>query len=652
MCQGVDAKKDLEKIKNMTPSQLEAYKQEMQKQLNAKAKQLGNQAGVGIDPIVLPGYDIKPPVKDIKRLSSLPIKAPSRIEMVNEIKASAAKLKAVLSPTIAQSIESELSTKPATVLHDEAVTGFYQGNQLGNLYQMMQLTGRFPDSLLMVNNLGAMLNMVGAEHKAIPLLQFVLEKIPESSTVLNNIGQAYMGLGDLAKATAYLEKALKYNESNIESLHSMGMLKYFNKEYAAAMTYFDKEMKIGTRKSTMALASRLTKKYAWAELARQRAMRRGAGRKNYFEEVALGKFDLPVWPSSAEEAIKQTAELQQYTASVAQEMLYWQNLAASITNGYNNPNRMATPRFDLISKALENYTEDNPPEWYIYMPENLAEVAVDIMNEAGAQVALIECPQAPPLSSREAVLQLQIKCCRDKRKPIADQVISQLTSLYKPVYETGISRYKTYINGLIDLFQQDPAPYNQSIVYAAFAGYFQYLHSAALIMHFEYAKGLVNDCHFEVAQLDVDSLLKSERDWRMKCPSWMQFEANLGVAKIKTDCDLYQIEGGSGIYGKFKHDFKSGLSTVMAGPGARLSAPLIASAKATSMIYITYDQDYQMADFGWENAIEVKANGLPGIGDAIKVGDKKMLIEVGNSISINSGYHEKLEVKGLSKIFD
>jgi len=70
-----------------------------------------------------------------------------------------------------------------------------------------------------LNNYASYLTMVGAEHAALPILEYLDKKYPKNSTIMNNIGQAWFGLGDIGEAKKYLESA-----TSIYPNHSMANL--------------------------------------------------------------------------------------------------------------------------------------------------------------------------------------------------------------------------------------------------------------------------------------------------------------------------------------------------------------------------------------------------------------------------------------------
>ncbi len=60
-----------------------------------------------------------------------------------------------------------------------------------------------------LNNYASYLSMIGAEHAALPILQYLNNKYPRNSTILNNIGQAWFGLGEVKNAEKYLDSATR-----------------------------------------------------------------------------------------------------------------------------------------------------------------------------------------------------------------------------------------------------------------------------------------------------------------------------------------------------------------------------------------------------------------------------------------------------------
>ena len=72
----------------MSPAELEAYKKKMIKETSQYAADYADANGLAINKALLPGYEPKAPVKDLKRLSLIPSGPPTRTELVSGIQQS------------------------------------------------------------------------------------------------------------------------------------------------------------------------------------------------------------------------------------------------------------------------------------------------------------------------------------------------------------------------------------------------------------------------------------------------------------------------------------------------------------------------------------------------------------------------------------
>jgi tetratricopeptide (TPR) repeat protein len=645
---------DVDKLMKMSPAELEAYRKQMIQQASAQATDMSNTHHLNVNTSILPGKEIKPPVKDSKRLSMIPSRPPTRSELVNELQQSLQVVKQGIPAPKLEAIRQYTAPLTTETIHDAAMSSLYNNNPKEAIYLMLQAAAAAPDSLQALNNLGAMFNMLGAEHKAIPLLRYCLEKLPKSSIVLNNIGQSYMGLGDMLQAASYFNRCLSIDSLNIEANHSMGMLHYFKKEYDAAMPFFNRELSMAMRRSTLAMAYKMGKKFDLTALAKQKRRRNGLPEKNHFEEITLGKFSLPDFPATAKDILLGKAELDVYAASVQAEMLFWMNNATMVNAKYNG-NEQPGLYFDLVQAMLDELHEEFTPEYLSNFSERDAERTQDILNVYGTALNAYQCPEAPQGSSLRLQQEFAIKCCEEKKRPLADKMVGELAGHLQPIFTVGQQRWKSYINQLVAIVQLDPSVANQSMVYNAVSGYFNYL-SLGL---FHFTSGDVNnllpDCVMNYNAVNLDSMLQSEREWQMGCPPALNVEVDLKGAVIKMDCNKYAIEVGSSIMGGFEHEFKSGKSTFLLGVGAKTEfLGGVLKSEAKSQFYLTFDDNKQFSDFGIKTTAELGLSGTPMPIGGIKVGGNAAGIEISNTRSLMSGfaYSESIELKGVLTMFN
>ena len=78
---GMTTMPDINKLMKMSPAELEAYKQQMLKQASAQAKDIATKGNIKLNEMVLPDFELKQPVMDIKRLSLIPSQPPTIIQL-------------------------------------------------------------------------------------------------------------------------------------------------------------------------------------------------------------------------------------------------------------------------------------------------------------------------------------------------------------------------------------------------------------------------------------------------------------------------------------------------------------------------------------------------------------------------------------------
>ena len=644
---------DMNQLMKMSPAELEAYKKKMIKETSEYAADYTDANNLAINKTLLPGYEPKPPVKDIKRLSLIPSRPPTRTELVSGIQQSIRQIqKGIPAPKIAE-INTSISSLPVEKINGKAIAEFYADDPKSALLMMMQAAAKSPDSLLVVNNLGALFNLLRVEHKAVPLLQYCLDKLPTSSMVLNNLGQSFMGLGDLFKAANYFNQCLAVDSLNVEANHSMGMLHYFKKEYNAAMQYFEREMSVAIRRSTLAMAYKMGKKFNLREIAKRKNKRNGVPEKNFFEEINLGKFKTPDFAYTALDIKKKKDEWQNFAASVGAEQQFWMNNGTQVLQQYSiaEGEQHYGLYTDLVNAMLEELNEEFTPEYLNNYSTRDGEVVIEIIRSRSNELVKIKCPPPPAGMSLEAQQAYDTKCCEEKKRPVADKMVSELSSYVQPLIAVGRQRWKSYINQLIAIVQLDPSRSNQALVYHAVSGYFAFLGRASLHFTSGEVNNLLPDCVDEYNEDALDSLIESDRAWRLDCPKWLNMEVGIGPMAFKADCNKFALEGGSTIMAGFEHEFKTGNSTLLLGPGVKGDIGGIVNLEMKAQLFLTFDKNKEFADFGFKRTAEAGISGTPIPFGGVKIGGNVFGVEASDKIGINSGFSEEVELKGAAAVW-
>lgn len=643
---------DVNKLMKMSPAELEVYKKEMLKEQTEIAADLIEKNNLNADVRTIPGYEVKPPVKNVAKLSLIPSRSPTKQELVNSVQQSISQIKKGIPPPKIQKVEQFTASQPVADIHDASIMSFYNGDPAEGMMLLMQAVAKAPDSLQMINNLGAMMNMIGAEHRAVPLLQYCLERAPHSSTVLNNIGQSFMALGDAMRAAEYLNRCLLIDSLNIEANHSMGMLHVFKKEYATAMKYFEKEMSVAIRRSTLAMAYKTGVNFNLREITRRKHERNGVPIKNHFEEITMGKFSMPDFPASALDAKLRIPEFKAYAASVQTEAMHWMNEMTRVSTAPANPNEKPGIYANLAEAMLEELHKEFNPAYLTNYSDDDAQGVQDIIQQGMSDIARVNCSALPGGASLEAQMANDLKCCEENKRPLADKTIQEISSHIQKITTAGQQRWKSYINQLVAIVQLDPSASNQATVYGAVSGYFNYLSWGTLFFSSGDINNLLAGCKDDYKREEVDSIMQSNREWQMTCPAWLNFSVDLGGIKVGADCKKYSVEAGKGLTVGYEHEFTTGNSTFLAGPGAKLEFLGLAKAEAKALAFITFDKNKEFADFGIKNTIKIGASTSPVRGGGMKMGTNLGAIEVTNAISINSGFKSDVKTSGIAKIFE
>jgi len=152
------------------------------------------------------------PKRDMTRISMLPKKILTEAELVLFIKNIQDGVEKIISPAEkAEALKIYNDTKvqyKSTAVVANAASGCWMiGNWEKALFIMGKVCSDDVTDADNLNNYAAFLISAGAEHAALPILQYLNFKYPKNSTLLNNIGQAWFGLGEMEIAKKYLDSA-------------------------------------------------------------------------------------------------------------------------------------------------------------------------------------------------------------------------------------------------------------------------------------------------------------------------------------------------------------------------------------------------------------------------------------------------------------
>jgi tetratricopeptide (TPR) repeat protein len=591
---------DMQRLASMTPEEQAAWKAKMLKATEDKLKQTAKAANFTIDETLLPTTQLVPPVKDLKRLSALPSMPPTRQQLLAETAKMEAALKAATNPQTVQKVETFSASRAAKEIQQAAVGGWYDSNPEGALLLGMKAAQKDPSDVLNWNNLAALLNMSGLEQQAIPILQRCLADLPDNSMLLNNMGQAYMGLGDLSKARQFLNQCLSIDDLHPEANHSMALLHIYDNEFEKAVEYLQKEMEIAHRRSSLAqlVKSGHRDKINLAALRKKKMQRDGNGNRDFFEEINLGKFKIPDPPMRAEDSEPWKVNNEDLMQSITNEILFWNNQALNTDkDGKITAKQHPGIYSDLVNELIKDLGDKYIPTIGIIHEDDVPYLTQLIEDHAQKDKAT-PCPN-PPLNSGNtpATFAAYEKKCCDIKSPLVDELMYKYNSFLHAKAKQAQSNYKQYINGLINIVQLDPSEGNKRMVYHNVAAYFTFMAQAV-------GGYLIKDrpmgCESKLTSKEAEALIESARSVDLKCPDWLKLNVSLKVAKLKADCNGYNIEAD--VYKLIQvgaeKKFKTGTSTLYVGAGISGKFKSFASGSIKQQFYIVFDNNNEFADLG------------------------------------------------------
>lgn len=185
------------------------------------------------------------PKCDDRRLAAIPAKIMSDQEAAQYIQHLSDKIEKQLGAADLNDAKKILVKSGNDVgISNEGIVSWYEGkpNLALSLTAKSAVNGK---NLTGINNLAAMLNILGYEEKAIPMLQYALHKNDSSSLLLNNLGRAYLGLGDKQKAKQYYLQCIAVAPSHPEANNALGCLYEEAGDPVKATEHFEKSIEGG-----------------------------------------------------------------------------------------------------------------------------------------------------------------------------------------------------------------------------------------------------------------------------------------------------------------------------------------------------------------------------------------------------------------------
>jgi tetratricopeptide (TPR) repeat protein len=596
------------------------------------------------------------PPKNTVLLSSLPTKVFSKAALVSFLHELYAQLSTKFTAGVAASVQS-ITAKYANdgnQMGDAAVMGWYTNYQEEALLLIVKAAAANPDNELLLNNCAALLNMSGIEHKAIPVLKYVLQTYPNSSMVLNNLGQAYAGLGATDTAMVYLGRCMKTAPEHPEACNTAGQIEATKGNKEKAVEYFEKSIKTAYSKTAALKMHKLKKDAKIAPLVRPRVKL-----PEYFN---LFKYDLPAQCTSTDNAAMAKAE-----HAAFRTMITKQAQAYGSKYGVLAPKKaedaMQLMKANGAARKLKKDEFMAHPYWGFCSTmagELLSDFLADLNSlkkkegkEYANDMALLDGEYNTTFKILKDGFAEREKNCGDGKansncpdtqekctafNALANQYLPKFAALTEDWQKKNMTVYQQYFDELVYWHYLSLHPVGDNVFTMKYYEFIiQYLAATVDIAQTK----IIEPCDFTPT---TPPAKESNTITDFDCP--VEVEIGFIVGSFELDCDKISFSAGEGAVFSYGKNFKTKKSTLSIGIGAQVKlgakvGPVGAQANAgaSESLFITFDGNNKVEDYG----LKVQAKAGAGIGasagTAVKVKRDlaKKELSIGATFGINSG---------------
>jgi tetratricopeptide (TPR) repeat protein len=557
---------------------------------------------------------------------------------------------------------SEALNNDANKIGITAVSNWYNGAPREAVLMAITASIKNPDNKMLLNNLGALLNMGGAPYHALPILKTLVSEFPKNPMFLNNLGQAYTGAGELDTAMYYFKRCLQESPNHPEANNTAGQIEASRGNTAAAMQYFENSLK-GSYNTE---AIKGLEKYGKGGNYHLSRFIKPPKDLPYFNEF---KYKLPRQSQNAMDAPYVKQEHKDYKKFIQGVRIAYSELA-------RQEEQKGMAKLEKVTTAvLKNERSHFYTPVQLAAQKKLQDFSMSIMEEAKANNQLIE-------SLRKDIQKLQDDY-QTKRQAIINDYAARrkgiecgegngggcaaLEQLAKDECQE-LSALSVRVQGQIATTvadkQQKELQWAQRVFKtSSFYGYLQapnkemanaafYKACVNYLSQLEDIAGTPIVIAFR-CEREAEAAPKSESDntKSMECP--IDISIPFVVGKLELNCEKFSFSGGEGIMLKYEKNFKTKQSTLSIGAGLQFEAGKAfgifsgeVSASAEQSFYIVFDGDNNFSDAGLALQVEASVGAEAGIETPGEIGKEyltKEIIDVkgefGYTLGVNSGWN-------------
>jgi tetratricopeptide (TPR) repeat protein len=533
----------------------------------------------------------------------------------------------------AQKVSGQLAGN-ADKMAAAAICSWYNGAMSEAILLSLQAGGKKPEDDLMMNNLGAMLNMGGAALHALPILRTLAHKFPENPMVLNNLGQAYAGVGELDTAMKYLVRCIKKSPYHPEANNTAGQIEKNRGHTTEAIAYFQNALKGGHNPEAVNGLKEIGGKEGYALLPQLGS----PVNLPYFNEFkyqlpreCTGPADAPYIKKEHEAFIQFIQELEDAYLSLAMaeeqeakkimdemvekkqqaiiQVLQTGKLPAAMPEVYSPLNLAAMRKLQDMAKSKENELRDHGMQMlklkatYDNLILNYKRGRDSVIKEYEEKIKLYDCGEGRG-EDCAAIDRLSKQRCEELLQ-LDNTAQGYITAAKREIQEKQLRYLRWGFN--------TAAYYGYLCSNNKHSGNATFYHAAA-----EYLKGLKELAYnpFVCARdkcderiVEIEARQEADGTASMNCP--INLKVPFVIGKIELNCERFSFSAGEGLVFNAEKNFVTKQSTMTLGMGLQFlgghewgifSGEL--SGSASQSFYIVWDKNNKISDAGMALKVE------------------------------------------------
>lgn len=454
-----------------------------------------------------------------------------------------------------------------TALANAAAVAWVQRSPGAALLLAAEAARADPSNANSLNTLGALLSNAGYGHKAIPVLQLLVQQHPSSARQLNNLGQAWFALGEIEQAEPLLKRSVALAPRLGAAHTSLGILAQSQGDQAGAVAHYQAAIA-----DTYSPAARLALDRQNVRFHLPASFARIATTGEYFNP---GHFVPPRPPRRGEEGKMKHRELEafeNYLAEKKQAMDVQQQAAVAAGDKITESDPMRalamvqspTPLAglflvatveahldgqDIIDEAIKKYHSD------VARLEQEKDAAIKQINDEFQKTYGDKYGEGMD----DATIAAHDKLCPD-RKAAVDAYLKACADDYEQMEQIVLPRLRNRTNTILTYLSiTSSGPFYQ----AAFAG--------EVKEYFDRVSELADMIVIEEASCKEPFITGNGKKPEGEIPRFgncpIHVKVDLEVATLKADCQSFGFEFKAGLEFSATKDFISGETTLTAGLG-------------------------------------------------------------------------------------